>query len=351
MPSLSRSRLTAIRRVQSRTAFTLIELLVVIAIIAILIGLLLPAVQKIREAANRMKCSNNLKQIALACHNYESAYGALPPAGKGYSWCASSAANLGDTQILNQNGLVLLLPYLEQDPMYKKFNLNESVADAPSAASGRNTNGTLVGNPATNGNAANAPAILSVFTCPSDNNASIGRLSGSYYGPASGVSAAATNYDFITSQLDFSYCNYWKTAPSATKRMFGENSATTMAAVTDGLSNTLAIGETTKWHQNGAAFAWSYRTWVMTGIDPAGASNPGINLWHLPSVDPTWQNPPYTPVVGHIRTWWSAAGSLHTNGCNFAMGDGSVRFISQTIDTTTLSRLSTMSGGEVVTLP
>jgi prepilin-type N-terminal cleavage/methylation domain-containing protein len=325
-------------RVQ-RSAFTLIELLVVIAIIAILIGLLLPAVQKVREAAARSSCSNKIKQIGLALHNYEGSNGRFPPAGRGYGWCQSGTK---DAQIYNSNGLVLLLPYLEQDALFRKFNLNESSAVGP-------TGGALVGDPNTNGNGVAAGTVLTPFICPSDNNPPIGRLGGSYYGPSASLSGAATDYDFITSDTDFSVCNYWKSAGTA-KRMFGENSTTKVTDVADGTSNTLAVGETTMWHENGAAFAWGYRAWVMSGVDP-GTSSPGINLWHLPNIDPSWQSPPYKPVTGHIRTWWAAAGSLHPGGSMFALGDGSVRFLPQSIDVTTLEALCTMAGGEVTQLP
>ena len=333
-----------------RQGFTLIELLVVIAIIAILIALLVPAVQKVREAAARAQCQNNLKQIALALHNYQAAHKRYPPAGTGYSWCPSAAGGAGDKDVYNSNGLVLLLPYLEQTNLFKRFNLKEA-----SARTGidplihRNLNGTVVGDPKTNGNAAAASTFVPVFSCPSDVTPPMGRLAGQHYGPADGFQGSATSYDFITSDSDFSVCNFWRSNPSQ-RRMFGENSITRPANIADGLSNTFAIGETTRWHSNGSAFAWAYRGWVMTGVDPS-TSDPGVNLWHLPHVHPTWQNPPYQPVTGRIRTWWAAAGSLHPGGSNFALADGSVRFIPEHTDTITLERLVRIADGLVVSPP
>src|SRR5687768_1953515 len=107
--------LEAPMRDHRRGGFTLVELLVVIAIIGILIALLLPAVQAAREAARRTHCSNNLKQLGVALHNYESARKIYPPAGEGYSWCGSSATGPGNAVFINSNGLVKLLPYLEQE--------------------------------------------------------------------------------------------------------------------------------------------------------------------------------------------------------------------------------------------
>jgi len=330
-----------------RPAFTLVELLVVIAIIAVLIGLLLPAVQSAREAARRADCSSKMKQVGLAVLNFESAARRFPPAGEGYSMCPAAAT--ASLQIYDSSGMLKLLPALELQSLADRFNLAEAISRAPSSI--RNTTGSHVGDPATNGNAALAGTVLAAFVCPSDNNPPSGRLSGGHYGATSSHAGAGTNYDFVTSSNDYGVCNNWRLQALDQRRMFGENSTTRVSDVADGLSSTFMLGETTKWHQNGAGFAWAYRAHVMTGVDPAHSTNPGINLWHLPAVHPNWQSPPYTPVAGRIRTWWAAAGSLHPGGCHFTMGDGAVRFVSESVSATVLDRLARMADGQPVQLP
>lgn len=324
------------------------ELLVVIAIIGVLIALLLPAVQQAREAARRMHCSNNLKQLGLALHNYVDTYGKLPASSRNYGGCVGTPV---DGEIKNANGIVALLPFMEQQNLYDQFNHKEAYSVSTNTAYQR-ASGTTVGDPVTNGNAALASTVVEALLCPSDNNPAVGRLAGSAYGPGGSYQGAATNYDFIVNcSVEFGTCNGYKS--SSAKRMFGADVNTSFADVIDGLSNTFMMGETTKYHVNGAAFAWSYRAWVMTGIDTYYNNGiyGGINVWHQPAVHPTWQSPPFVPIRGRARSWWVPAASLHPGGAHFVMGDGSVHFVAETIDKTSLYRLTVMADGEVVALP
>src|SRR5688572_18240395 len=150
-------------RTAARAGFTLIELLVVIAIIAILIALLVPAVQKVRESANRTQCQNNLHQLGVALHNYDTANKQFPPAGKSYGWCTHAPPNfVKDPVFYNLNGLVLLMPYLEQSALHDKYNPN-------AASQSYSTNGApSAGSPVAGGNAELAAQLVAVLRCPSD---------------------------------------------------------------------------------------------------------------------------------------------------------------------------------------
>ena len=340
-----------------RSGFTLVELLVVIAIIGILVGLLLPAVQAAREAARRMQCSNNLKQLALSLHNYESASKKYPAAGRGYGMPTNAPRN---NAIFNSNGLVSLLPFVEQSNLYNRFNHAQAFSNHKNPAPGSNT-GVVIGDASTNGNGLLAGQDLPMFICPSDNNPTKGRLVGvPHYGPGGTLEGSATNYDFIVHYDDFGNQNNWLTGNGSgiNRRMFGQQSDTSPGMITDGLSNTFAFGETTKFHVNGAAFAWAYRGWVMVGVDPyganAGAIRGGINVWHQPWVHPAWESPPFIPLAGRARSWWCSAASLHPGGAHFGMADGSVHFISQTTDMSpngVIHNLTRMSDGQVASLP
>jgi prepilin-type N-terminal cleavage/methylation domain-containing protein/prepilin-type processing-associated H-X9-DG protein len=339
------------------SAFTLIELLVVIAIIGILIALLLPAVQKIREAAARLKCQNNLKQLGLALHNYHDANMRFPPgrrstaSSEGYS----IASYPSDPIMQNMHGLVLLLPYIEQGNLYNQFNRTATFGNFTSKSlnqPGPSPNSKFATPDAVaSGNAALASATIPILLCPSDNGNPIINPS-PYYSPdlaVIGVKATKTNYDFISNSSGVGYFNYWGNASIAVRYMFGENSTTRITDVSDGTSNTLMMGEQTLSLYNGVTTSWAYTGWVSVGIDPVGTWNTtypaqGLNIWNYNNNGP----PNNTP--GQRASWYNAA-SLHTGGVNFVFADGSVHFIQQSIDVVSLTYLSRMSDGQVIPNP
>ncbi len=254
-----------------RKAFTLIELLVVIAIIAILIALLVPAVQKVREAAARLQCTNNLKQLALGCHNYHDVYKLLPP-----GWLVTAA---GGAPNPGWSWQMMIAPYVEQGAIYNATNPDKTGA---------------VGAPATATGVFTTP--LSIFICPSDAGANVVSFWGGY---------AKTNY----------LCNREVLGPDASNKF----SALALGKIIDGTSNTILLGErdfirTTPGTQ--------FVRHNATSATFEGRPGRGINI-PVPGTPP-----PPTGTPGCERLGWT---SLHTGGVNFALADGSIRFVSNSI--------------------
>ena len=313
--------------------FTLVELLVVIAIIGVLVALLLPAVQAARESARRAHCQNNLKQLGIALQNHHSTYRRFPPAGTDYGWC--KFPEIGGAQIIrNGNGLVTLIPYLEQQALYDQFDPRHA---AVNTTEGNNqccppttALGTLLGDADASGNTDVARNQLATLLCPSDN--------GEISLESEGSPGAKTNYDFSTANIY--RCTYWSRAETEKRRMFGENSNTKAAFVTDGLSNTVAMAETLREVFNGRAAAWAYRTWVTPGVEIARHE---INRWEWPGVIDD-------PYRGQLASW-GHPGSLHGDGFYVLMADGSTHYLADDTDQTVRERLAAMSDGQVVALP
>jgi prepilin-type N-terminal cleavage/methylation domain-containing protein/prepilin-type processing-associated H-X9-DG protein len=299
------------RRRHPRPAFTLIELLVVIAIIAVLVGLLLPAVQKVRAAAARMSCSNNFKQLGLAAHNYHDANNRLPASYWYYG------------QSTDWSHLASLLPYLEQDNLSGKAN-----------------------NPISPITAAIKAAEIKTFFCPSDGSPRTRTDLGG------GGAEAVTNYKGINgsgwgkyykdNSASFSSDGYNYTDPSGNQNSFDLGKGMLfrsdytrplrLTGVVDGLSNTLMMGEDLP--EKNTWSGWAYGNQGLTTAIP-------INVRKADGTE-------------YGRTeWWNCWGakSRHTGGALFAYGDGHVAFIAQSVDLALYRALGTIDGGEVVTVP
>ena len=321
-----------------RRGFTLIELLVVIAIIAILIALLLPAVQQAREAARRTQCKNNLKQIGLALHNYESTFNVFPP--------GDVSVNFGAGEVPQASVHAYILPYLDGGNNYNTFNFNVQVNFALPEAKVQ---------------------FIPSYHCPSE----IGPILNNV---ASVGMAASANY----MQCLGSVATQIPVSRTSNHGMFFRNSSTRIGHISDGTSNTAMFGEIKKGPNNTTSFlvvpagdprdftvATNY-TSVFTAaeqlVPPTACENRAINAWAYRGLQyyrglivATYYTHTLTPNarfrdclqstanVGH-----AAARSYHVGGAHIVLADGAVRFVSENIDGNIWRAVGTTQGGEVV---
>jgi prepilin-type N-terminal cleavage/methylation domain-containing protein/prepilin-type processing-associated H-X9-DG protein len=318
-----------------RRGFTLIELLVVIAIIAILIALLVPAVQKVRAAAARLQCQNNLKQIGLGLHNHHSALGRFPVGG------LSSPFSSG-TMRSDATALIQLLPYLEQANIYNKADLNKNIQDK-----------------------VNDPSVtqqeVPIFLCPADPiSAKMNDYGRSNYLASIGANATASNLDGTTGGA------FHRPAPSFIP---GAAKGWTILAITDGSSNTAAYSEVKRGPCSGTTpddlIVWKFAA-IASNTAPTGCNTTAGNngnfsyagasyfragvMWtafYTHTVSPNDNRFFYcvdnTLLKGHI-----GAKSYHDGGVNLLLCDGSVRFVTNSVDATTWARVGSRSDGQVI---
>lgn len=310
-----------------RQAFTLVELLVVIAIIGVLVALLLPAVQVAREAARRMRCQNNLKQIGLACHNLHDITGEMPKAFSpttGLSWH------------------VYILPYIEQQALFNNFDTTTTNPPNPShTAPNRNDPNGLVIIQAYQ--CTSCPVKRQLFNPPNNTNGPTDLIP-----PNTGTPAAVPHYYGVNGPRGSNYPVGTAThegVPAATSGIFQRDGTIRMARITDGTSNTIMVAEMS-WYST--LYGTRFRTWVRGGDEYAGV------VVGRPSFVVSGRN-----VTNPINGIFSANlvvpyndmpfGSMHSGGMNVCLGDGSVRFLNQNLSMTTYRALASRDEGETIT--
>lgn len=313
-----------------RPGFTLVELLVVIAIIGILIALLLPAVQAAREAARRSQCSNHIKQIALAIHNYHDTFKSFPPGGITPGACCGTQSYT--------NWAIAILPFMEQEPLYERYDntvVNEHVD-----------------------NQFVREQIVPAYMCPTDEHnqrlehpdsgpgsginyrhGSYRAVGGSHWDDATGTNPPGGWWDDCNNTLPNKlrgvfYCSGWRSAPVP-------RVAPRMRDVMDGTTNTLMIGEqiAEKTTDRGTFWAYTYTSYNSSDAWPDSATIMGFDKCCAAFGG---------GMPNHCKRGW---GSFHPGGIQFAMVDGSVQFVSETIDIFLFNNLATIAGREVTTFP
>ena len=336
----------------SRRGFTLVELLVVIAIIGILIALLLPAVQAAREAARRISCTNNLKQIGIAMHNYHDTYKTLPP-GAIVKYDTSNPTSMADADVY-VNAYASILPFIEQESLQNLYNFNVPFENQTSQVVST-TIAAYFCPSATGGNPVEEPALAldPGLTC--------------------GTTFGALTY-LLNKGAHNGWCNNPSALPRTVRGVFDLGLNTSFRDVTDGLSNTLLVGEgahgenwllcsgqgCTTPSSGATGNETAFWAWVLAQ-PPSTPSYPLVRTGMFGStLDRMNKNPVTATMIDESRLSNCTAGgadsatnfaSNHPGGANFLFSDGSVQFLSETIEMVTYRGLSTLAGGEVVTVP
>jgi prepilin-type N-terminal cleavage/methylation domain-containing protein len=333
-----------------RRAFTLVELLVVIAIIGILVALLLPAVQAAREAARRMSCGNNMKQLGIALHNYHDTYKSLPPAHMPYGILqvnpvqAQAGGGASEVAKYGPSWMVFILPFVEQEPLANQVDPNFAMSA-----------------PAPNLNALVRGTFIESYVCPSDSFATVDNALMRYNGPWARSSYAISG----SWRVGRSWGHVWKNETDASpwaaggnpqpheRGIAGQFQAARMADITDGTANTVAVWEV----RSGPSDQDPRGAWALgRGVIEGGCGEGDCLGVNYQPGNPDDVHDCVTNVTVKLHCWNGGDGqhgakSLHPGGAQATLGDASVRFIPETTDILVYRAIKTIQGRESAPMP